>query len=208
MVILAGEVYSCQAANSSFLFRAMTRINEYLWHLPHQRSMDDPPEVGSLTSEFNDPILYAVSESLAAQGYNLSTNDVMVKLDGRVDNTFDSFYANVRFMKYLSPDILVRVHFEHVDWALFFPDSDAHTFYVNLDRFKTVNAQTQQMVSDWEGRLHTRLSSNPDDALHFADIDQLWQYSSPDERDARIGLFLDKFERLAVPWLEDLSRVG
>jgi hypothetical protein len=185
----------------------MTRVNEYLWQLPHEAEADDPSEVGGLIEAFTQPIMDSVSGSLAARGYNLSVCDVMVKLDERFDDTLDTYYANVRFVKYLQPNIMTRIHFQHTEWALFWPEPETHHYFINLDRFKTLDA-TMQAVPAWDGRLHTRLSNLPGDALFFEDMDQQWTFSTPNELSQQLSTFLDKFERLVVPWLENLSGVS
>ena len=43
----------------------MTRINDYLWHLPHAASADDPPDVQALQQAFNAPLVAALEEPLA-----------------------------------------------------------------------------------------------------------------------------------------------
>ena len=184
----------------------MTRINAYLWQLPHETQADDPPEVGALMAAFNEPIAQTVGEPLAAHGYNLSASDVMVKLEDRLDATHDTYYANVHFVKYLRPNIMARVHFQHTEWALFLPNSSVHNFFVNLDRFKTLDA-TRRVAPAWEGRLHTRLSNRPGDVLHFEGMDQRWTFTSSVELSEQLALVLDKFERLVVPWLENLSGI-
>jgi hypothetical protein len=181
----------------------MTKITDYLWQLPHEPLADDPPEIEALQREFNQPLVDALSEPLGGLGYDLRSSDVVVKLDERLDNTRDTYYANLRFIKYLAPDILTRVHFQHDEWALFLPDCHTHIFYVNLDRFKIQDAY-MTLVPNWEGRLHTRMSSRPDNVLHHNGPDQLWAYRSPDEMTWLLELFLDKFERLGVPYLEHL----
>jgi hypothetical protein len=184
----------------------MTRINDYLWHLPHETEADDPPEIAALIAAFSEPIIQTVGGPLAARGYDLSICDVMVKLGERLDNTLDTYYANVRFVKYLQPNIMTRVHFEHTEWALFWPQPETHHFFINLDRFKTVDA-TRQAVPAWEGRLHTRLSNLPGDALFFEGMDQQWTFTSPAELSEQLAFFLDKFERLVISWLEDLGGI-
>lgn len=177
-----------------------------MWYLPHEPEADDPPEVAALAADFNQPIMEAVGGILGTQGYQLSNSDVMIKLTEVIEGTADLFQANVRFIKYLQPDIMTRIHFEHMDWALILPDSDTHRFFVNLDRFKVVG-DTRQTVPAWEGRLHTRLSSTPGDVFFFEGMDQQWAYSSLDELETLMSEFLGKFERLVIPWLGNLSGV-
>lgn len=184
----------------------MTRVNDYLWLIPHDPLADDPPEISVLIQVFVEPLIQILSEPLAAHGYNLSDCDVMVKLDERFDDTYDTFYANVRFVKYLQPNIMARVHFQHNEWALFLPQPDVHHYFINLDRFKTLD-HTMQAVPAWEGRLHTRLSNLPGDVLQFEDLDQQWTFTTPADLAGQMGFFLDKFKRLVVPWLENLVGV-
>lgn len=180
----------------------MTRINDYLWHLPHEPLADDPPDVALLQEAFNAPVVAAVERPLAALGYRLSSSDVTVRLEDRLDYTADTYHANVRFLAYLQPDVIARVHFEHGEWAHFLASSDTHRYAINLDRFKVSDPRTQVAVPAWGGRLHTRVSSRPG-ALHFEGEDQFWAYRSPGELAEQLLLFLDKFERLGRAWLED-----
>jgi hypothetical protein len=83
------------------------------------------------------------------------------------------------------------------------PDRDVHVFYVNLDRFKVQDAY-MTLVPNWEGRLHTRMSNKPGNVLHHDGPDQIWAYGNPDELAWLLELFVDKFERLGVPYLERL----
>lgn len=187
----------------------MTRVNDYLWQLPHEAEADDPPDIAALIEAFNQPFIDLLGEPMAAHGYTLSGSDVMVKLDEEPEDTTaaaTTYYANVRFVKYLTPNIMTRVHFEHNTWALLMPKPEMHQFFVNLDRFKIVDA-TKQVVPSWEGRLHTRLSSTPGDVLFFEDMDQIWTYRSSAELDQLLALFVEKFEALVIGWLEDLGGI-
>lgn len=181
----------------------MTRINEYLWHLPHTPLDDDPPDVALLQQAFNQPVAESLTGPLADLGYALRSSDVMVKLGGRVDNTADTYYANVRFVAYLEPDVILRVHFEHDEWAHFLAQPERHVYYVNLDRFKVQDPVTQALVPAWPGRLHTRMSNRPGDTLHHSGEDQVWVYESPEQLGVQLSLFLDKFMRLGHAWLAD-----
>lgn len=182
----------------------MTKLTDYMWALPHKPEDDDPPEVAALQEAFNVPIARALEELMAAFGYQLDSSDVVVKLDDRIDNTRDTYYANVRFLRYLPPEIIVRVHFEHAEWALFLPEPETHTYFINLDRFKVI-PPTQQLVPAWPGRLHLRMSNIPGDILEHDGPDQIWQYSSSPEFEEQLLLFLDKFERLGRLQLEHVS---
>lgn len=181
----------------------MTKINDYLWHLPHTPLADDPPDVAALQQMFNQPIIDLLEGPLEEMGYRLGSNDVMVRLDDRLDHTADTYYANVRFVSYFRPDVIVRMHFEHTEWALVLPNCEQHQYFINLDRFKVRDPATQVVVPAWPGRLHTRMSNQPGDALHHSGEDQVWCFAAPDELEAQLRLFLDKFERLGRPWLED-----
>lgn len=184
----------------------MTKINDYLWQLPHDHLVDDPPEVALLQETFNAPIVALAQDSFAEIGYALKGSDVMVKLDNRFDNTQDTYYANVRFIHYVQSDILVRVHFEHAEWAHFLPQSEEHRFFVNLDRFKIADPATQMVVPAWHGRLHTRMSSRSEYVLEHTGEDQVWKYSSLRQFEDLLTLFWEKFIHLGRDWLEDLSR--
>lgn len=186
----------------------MTRINDYLWHLPHDPLPDDPPDVALLQSAFNAPVVAAVERALEAAGYRLASSDVVVRLDDRLDHTADTYYANVRFIAYLEPDVLARVHFEHFEWAHFLADHETHRFAINLDRFKVQDPRTQVAVPAWPGRLHTRMSAVPGDSLHPQGQDQVWTYTTPAELSDLMLRFLDKFERLGRPWLENRSTMA
>ncbi|MBN1429703.1 MAG: hypothetical protein JXB07_15140 [Anaerolineae bacterium] len=185
----------------------MTKINDYLWHLPHEPLIDDPPDVALLQGAFNTPIVALLKDSFAETGYQLNSSDVIVKLDGRLDNTQDTYYANVRFIRYLQSDVLVRVHFEHTEWAHFLPPQAEHRFFINLDRFKIADPATQIVVPAWSGRLHTRISSHAEYVLEHKGDDQVWVYSSQREFEDRLALFWEKFIHLGRDWLENLSRV-
>lgn len=180
----------------------MTRINDYLWHLPHTVLDEDPPDILTLQQVFNAPIVATLEGPLSEMGYKLKSNDIAVRLDGRVDNTYDTYYANVRFIHYLLPDIITRVHFQHAEWATLLPTHEEHTYYINLDRFKVTDPTTQAVVPAWSGRLHTRMSNLPD-VLHHDGEDQIWIYSSAEELVQQLNLFLEKFTYLGRPWLED-----
>ncbi len=184
----------------------MTRINDYVWQLPHDPEPDDPLEIATVITEFIQPIVQTLTEPMATHGYNLSTSDVLVNLDNQFDEvrTRDTYLANIRFIKYIQPTILTRVHFQHASWALFLPNPERHQYYVNLDRFKVVDT-TQQVVPAWEGRLSSRLASQSDDILHAQLADEKWAYASPGELDQQLALFLEKFARLILPWLEVLG---
>ncbi|MBN1310758.1 MAG: hypothetical protein JXB30_04995 [Anaerolineae bacterium] len=185
----------------------MTKINDYLWQLPHDPMIDDPPEIGLLQGAFNAPIVALLRDTFAEIGYHLNSSDVVVKLDGRLDNTQDTYYANVRFIHYVQPDVLVRVHFEHAEWAHFLPQHAEHQFFINLDRFKVSDPATQIVVPAWTGRLHTRMSNLAEYVLEHKGDDQIWRYSSQRELEDRLTLFWEKFIHLGRDWLEDLSRV-
>ncbi len=180
----------------------MTRINDYIWQLPHNPLPDDPPDVAALQQSFNMPIAAALEQPLAALGYILKSSDVMVKLQDRVDRTFDTYLANVRFIRYLRSDVIARVHFEHGEWATILPGNVVHRYTINLDRFKIIDPSTQQVVPGWQGRLHTRVSSRDAYVLEHDGEDQIWAFSTAEQLERQLALFLDKFTRLGVPWLE------
>ncbi len=186
----------------------MTKINDYLWHLPHEPSVDDPPDVGLLQECFNGLIVAMLEEPLAALGYELKSSDVVVRLDDRVDNTADTYYANVRFIRYLRPDVMARVHFEHFEWAHFLPGSQEHRYVINLDRFKISDPATQMVVPQWEGRLHTRMSNRIDYVLEHSGPDQVWTFRTSREFERQLALFMDKFKEVGIPWLEDPRTMG
>jgi hypothetical protein len=181
----------------------MTKINDYLWHLPHALLPDDPPDVAVLQQSFNLPIADSLEGPLGELGYQLKSNDVMVKLDERLDRTADTYYANVRFIAYMESDIILRVHFEHTEWATILADHDVHQYFINLDRFKVQDPRTQVVVPAWSGRLHSRMTNRPGDRLHHTGEDQIWAYKSAEELEAQIQLFLEKFDRMGHAWLAD-----
>lgn len=184
----------------------MTKVNDYLWHLPHTPAMDDPPDVIALQQSFNLPLTDALESPLAELGYELRISDIAVHLDTKPEaGRRNTYRANIRFIHYLQPDVIARIHIEHTEWASFLMSSDNHTFFINLDRFKVADTYTQVAIPAWPGRLHTRLSNLPGDALHHDGEDQLWQFSSAAELEQLTELFLDKFTRLGKPWLEDYS---
>lgn len=180
----------------------MTKINDYLWHLPHAPLDDDPVDVEILQQMFNGPIVAALEVPLGELGYQLKSNDVVVKLDERVDRTADTYYANVRFIAYLAHDIIIRVHFEHTEWAHFLGGHETHQYFINLDRFKVQDPRTQVAVPAWSGRLHSRMSNLPD-RLHHDGEDQLWGFSSAEELEAQLQMFQEKFIRMGHAWLAD-----
>lgn len=183
----------------------MTRINDYLWHIPHTLEAGDPPEIQSLQQAFNRPIADAVQGPLGEMGYELTSSDIAVRLDERVDNTRDTYYANVRLIRYLQPDIIARIHFEHMEWATFLTDSAVHRYAINLDRFKIADPATQRLIPAWPGRLHTRMSSQPIDVLHHRGEDQIWTFTYPGEFEQQLQLTLEKFANLGRAWLENLT---
>lgn len=195
--------YRCPMNHTDPQGDAVTKINDYMWQMPHEPLADDPPDVQMLNQMFNAPVAAGVERALEEMGYRLTSSDVLVRLDDRIDHTADTFYANVRFITYLQPDVLARVHFEHGEWAHFLPDSETHHYSINLDRFKVQDPSTQVAVPAWGGRLHSRMTSRRDPVLHHDGEDQIWTYSTPGELAEQLMLFLEKFERLGRPWLED-----
>ena len=181
----------------------MTRINDYLWELPHSALPDDPEEVLLLQQEFNSPLVAALEGPLRDMGYELKSSDVAVRLDERFDRTLDTYYANVRFIRYLRSEVITRVHFQHTAWGLVLPSHHEHRYYINLDRFKIADPVTQTLVPAWSGRLHTRMSNRPGDILEHNGEDQIWCYLSAEDLEQQLQLFLDKFARLGRPWLEN-----
>lgn len=187
----------------------MTKINDYLWYLPHMPEIGDPPDIGMLQQTFNSPIVEALKVPLSELGYELKSSDVMVRLDDRLDRTADTFYANVRFIRYLTPDVITRVHFEHLEWAHFLATSGDHRYVINLDRFKLLDPENQIAERQWEGRLHTRMSSRPDvHILEHAGQDQIWVYQQVADLDQQLALFRDKFRERGMAWLEDRRTMG
>ena len=182
----------------------MTRINDYLWQLPHTLMPDDPPDVDALQQAFNAPLVALLEEPFGKLGYALKGSEVMVRLDEKPDNTANTYYASVRFIHYLQPDILTRVHFQHDEWALILPNHARHTFFINLDRFKVTDPRTQVVVPAWEGRLHTRVSNLSEYVLEHAGEDQIWAYTTPTELEERLTLFWEKFVQIGQDWLERL----
>jgi hypothetical protein len=186
----------------------VTRINDYIWYLPHTPEEGDPRDVADLQDVFNAPIVEYLTARMETLGYQLKSNDVLVKLDDRFDNTLDTYYANVRYIYYLMPDVITRVHFQHADWAHFIPEAHVHRYYINLDRFKVTDPATQIAVPGWEGRLHTRVSNLPGTVLHHSGEDQVWVYASLEELQSQLDLFWQKFDPYGSGWLADMGGVG
>lgn len=193
----------------------MTKINDYLWQLPHTPSFDDPPDVTELMQRFNTPIVAALEHPLSELGYALTSNDIVVRLDAPpvqlpVDTAevVNIFVANVRFIKYLQEDIITRLHIEHANWSSYLPDKDLHRYYINLDRFKITDRQTQTVVPSWAGRLHSRMSNLPGEILHHDGEDQIWVFESAEQMEQQLQLLLDKFTRLGRLWLEDTASIS
>lgn len=182
----------------------MTRVNDYLWQLPHTPAADDPPDIDVLQRMFNTPIIALLEESFAGLGYQLKGSEVMVRLDEKPDNTAQTYYANVRFIRYLEPDVLARVHFQHEEWALILPGHERHLYYINLDRFKVTDPRTQVAVPGWEGRLHTRVSNRQDYTLEHDGEDQIWSFTTTAELEEQLTLFWEKFVQIGQEWLERL----
>ena len=181
----------------------MPKITDYLWQMPHTVEAGEPPDVDALQQAFNMPVVALLQEPLKKLGYDLKNNDVVVRLDERIDNTADTYYANVHFIRYLQSDVLVRVHFQHLEWALVLPQHDQHTFAINLDRFKVTDPKTQMLVRDWPGRRHMRISNRPEYVLEHDGEDQIWSYASAEQLEEQLNLFWEKFMRLGQEWLED-----
>lgn len=181
----------------------MPKVTDYVWEIPHTATLDDPPDVGAMQSAFNLPIVVLLEQPFKGLGYDLKSSDVMIRLDERVDNTADTYYANVRFIRYLRPDVLTRVHFQHMEWALILPQNANHQYAINLDRFKVTDPKTQVVVPGWEGRRHMRVSNRADYVLEHDGPDQIWSFSSPQEFEDQLNLFWEKFMRLGQEWLED-----
>ena len=179
------------------------KINDYVWQLPHDPLPDDPPDVAVLQEAFNAPIVALLEEVFLPMGYRLASSDVLVKMDERRDNTRDTYYANVRFIGYLQPDVLARVHFEHLEWAQILQEGTEHRFVINLDRFKVSDPATQIVVPGWEGRLHTRVSNRQEHVLEHNGPDQVWAYSTPEVLEGHLNLFWEKFIGLGKDWLEN-----
>ncbi len=181
----------------------MPKITDYLWEIPHTPTLDDPPDVDALQKAFNLPIAVLLQEPFKQLGYDLKSSDVIIRLDERVDNTADTYYANVRFIRYLRPDVLVRVHFQHAEWALILPQQVGHNYFINLDRFKVTDPRTQIAVPDWEGRRHMRISNRPEYVLEHDGEDQVWAFTTQQEFEDQLNLFWEKFMRMGQEWLED-----
>jgi len=181
----------------------MPKITDYLWEIPHTATADDPPDVDALQQTFNLPIIALLEQPFKGLGYDLKSSDVMIRLDERVDNTADTYYANVRFIRYLRPDVFARVHFQQLEWALILPQPEQHQYVINLDRFKVADPRTQIAVPDWEGRRHTRVSNKADYVLEHDGPDQVWTYANPQQFEDQLNLFWEKFMRSGQDWLED-----
>lgn len=183
----------------------MTKINDYLWHLPHTPTPDDPRDVTTLQQMFNQPIMDILTEPLAEHGYTLSVSDVLVPPDKLVlqSELANVYKANVRFAHYLDDLTIARVHFEHDEWAERLPGADEHVFTITLDRYRVTDRSTMVAEPNWPGRLLTKVSSVPGDALHYTGRDQLWRYNSGEQLAAHLALFLRKFEAAGLGWLHD-----
>ncbi len=189
----------------------MTRINDYLWQLPHPIEENDPPDVAHLAQSFNLPITTGVERVLSDLGYTLSATDIIVPPDSEVHPfaEIDHVYAaHVRFINYLHPDVILRVHFEHLPWSVYLPGDSPQRYVINLDRFKLTNIQARMPETAWPGRLHTRMSSLKEGGLEHSGEDQVWSFSSSTDLGEQIGLFLDKFTRWGHPWLADEATFG
>lgn len=188
----------------------MARINEYLWHLPHTPESDDPPDVALLQEAFNQPVVEALLEPLGERGYQLKSSDVIVALDSQVDvdpedgtELANTYLANVRFIKYLLPDVIARVHFEHLEWAQVVTGSERHRYAVALDRFKLRDPVSQIPVPAWPGRLHTRLAHVPGQLIPQHPDEAVQVYATPAELAEQLVAFLAQFARVGQPWLEN-----
>ncbi len=188
----------------------MTKVNDYLWEIPHEPLPDDPPEVAVLQRVFNLPLARALVEPLGEIGYTLTSSDVLIPPDSDVtlDRRENYFRANVRFARHPRPDIVLRVHFEHANWSHRLAQASHHTFYINLDRFKLTDVTLRIPEPAWPGRLHTRMSSLPGTGLHYEGDDQEWFFTEEGGMDIQIARFLDKFRRLGDPWLSDERTYG
>jgi hypothetical protein len=176
----------------------VTRINDYIWQMPHTPESDDPADVAALQQMFNRPIRQKLESAFEQQGYTLSVSDIHIPPDKVVTlaDMANTYKANVRFVKYLEETIIVRVHFEHDEWALDLPTSDEHRFVVNLDRFKVRDRATMIAEPAWEGRLTSRISRGEE---------SLWTYETVGEFTQQLGRIWEKFEGGAQAWLEDRS---
>ncbi|MGF1507619.1 MAG: hypothetical protein ACFB51_21205 [Anaerolineae bacterium] len=184
----------------------MPRINSYLWELPHTPEADDPADIAALQAAFSQPVITHVEAPLGVLGYALRSSDIIVPPDKQVmmAELADVYKANVRFIKYLTPDIIARVHYEHDEWALRLPQSEQHIFVIILDRFRLADPSTMMPEPAWEGRLNSRVSSLPGEMLHYSGRDQLWSYTTPGELTDLLNRFLQKFTQAGVAWLEAL----
>ena len=188
----------------------MTRINDYLWHLPHDPEPGDPPDVALLQTVFNQPVADALAGPLGELGYQLKSSDVMVALDSQVDvdpeagtEIKNTYLANVRFIKYLLPDVIARVHVEHLEWADVVAGSDQHRYAVALDRFKLRDPVSQIPVPAWSGRLHTRLSHVAGQLMPRHPNEAVRAYATPAELAEQLVAFLSQFAQVGQPWLEN-----
>lgn len=184
----------------------MTKINDYYWQLPHRVEPDDPPEIAILQEEFSMPVVTALQLAMDEMGYHLAGSDIVVPPDTEV--TFarrENFYrANIYFTRYLTPEIMTRVHLQHHDFSQYVDSTPRHLFYVNLDRFKLADTSRRIPEVAWPGRLHSRMSSEQGPSLHHeGGEEQLWLYDTTAELNDLLALLLNKFEDMGRLWLED-----
>jgi hypothetical protein len=192
----------------------MTRLNEYIWELPHSPTPDDPMEVTSLAQQFNNPLTAHLDEALSTLGYELRSSDIMVPPDKMVlmedmGSLANTYKANVRYIRYLRPEVITRIHFEHQEWSLGQPNAEQRQFQIILDRFLIADRATMRVEPAWGGRLHTLVSSRPGAAvLHYSGEDKLWTYTNSESLLAAVDAFLDKFRAGGQAWLEDPALMG
>jgi len=183
----------------------VTRVNKYLWQLPHEILSDDPPEIARLQSDFNNPLINLVDTRLSELGYELTASEIHVPPDKLVlmMELEDTFKAHVRYIKYLPDNVITRIHFDHDEWSLSFSNSQQHIFVVNLDRFRLADVSTRLVDRDWDGRKHTQVSRFRDAGISaMGDEGRLWYYTNYEELVSLMAVFLDKFTADGQSWLE------
>lgn len=182
----------------------MTKINDYIWQLPHTPTDDDPSDVATLIQVFNNPIVSILEKPLKKMGYKLRSSDVIVPPDQLVIMAeMDNIYkANVRFIKYISKDVIARIHFEHDEWNGRLPQADQHIFVVNLDCFKFSDKKQHIVDKNWDGRKHAQMSSEFFGSINATGRDVLWVYNNQGELEGHLDTFMEKFKSNGKNWLE------
>lgn len=182
----------------------MTKINDYIWQLPHTPTEDDPSDVLNLMRVFNLPIVETLEKPLKKLGYKLRSSDVIVPPDQLVlmAETDSVYKANVRFTKYISKDVIARVHFEHDEWNSRLPQSDQHIFVVNLDRFRFSDRKQHIVDKNWGGRKNGQMSSEFFGSMATTGRDVLWIYENQAALEGLLETFMEKFKGDGTNWLE------